>query len=61
MGEMDVRLSLLLARETLKTRKSTGCARLSEKRMVAIPRVGFSDSRVDKKNKPNQKRTNDCT
>lgn len=58
MGEKDVRFAF--GQRNFEN-KEEDCAGLSEKNEWWQSRVGFSDSRVDKKNEPNQKRTNDCT
>lgn len=57
MGEKDVRFAF--GQRNFENKEDR--AGLSEKNEWWQSRVGFSDSRVDKKNKPNQKRTNDCT
>lgn len=58
MGERDVRFAFGQRNFENKEEDRAG---LSEKNEWWQSRVGFSDSRVDKKNEPNQKRTNDCT
>lgn len=58
MGEKDVRFAFGQRNFENKEEDRAG---LSEKNEWWQSHVGFSDSRVDKKNKPNQKRTNDCT
>lgn len=58
MGEKDVRFAFGQRNFENKEEDRAG---LSEKNEWWQSRGGFSDSRVDKKNEPNQKRTNDCT
>lgn len=58
MGEKDVRFAFGQRNFENKEEDRAG---LSEKNEWWQSRVRFSDSRVDKKNEPNQKRTNDCT
>lgn len=58
MGEKDVRFAFGQRNFENKEEDRAG---LSEKNEWWQSRVRFFDSRVDKKNEPNQKRTNDCT